>query len=68
MDNVIEKIRKLLALAGSNNDNEARAAIAPAIISNWMTRNSVVDTLIGSSMASRWKCFTEAEPLIRRTL
>ena len=30
MDNVIEKIRKLLALAGSNNDNEARAAMLKA--------------------------------------
>ena len=27
MDNVIEKIRKLLALAGSNNDHEARTAV-----------------------------------------
>jgi len=30
MDNVIEKIRKLLALAGSNNDHEARAALLKA--------------------------------------
>ena len=30
MDNVIEKIRKLLALAGSNNDNEAHTAMLKA--------------------------------------